>query len=166
VSTQDVTQQVIDVQSRLKTQQASVDRVRALLAQATTIAQIVSIESELTQREADLESMEAQLRGLADLTSLSTITVTLLGPDAKVVPKPKPKSGGFFGGLKAGWHTFLDSLKVLLTVIGAILPFAIVIGVPVWAVVWFTRRRRPTAAAATGSTTTPPAASPKADPPA
>ena len=85
VSTQDVTEQVVDVQSRLKTQQASVDRIRALIAQTTSIAQIVSIEDELTQREADLESMEAQLRSLTDLTSLSTITVTLLGPEAKVV---------------------------------------------------------------------------------
>src|SRR5262249_60272583 len=83
VSTQDVTSQVIDVAARLRSEQASVDRVRALLAQATSIGEIVSIESELTQREADLESLESQQANLNDLTALSTITATLLGPQAE-----------------------------------------------------------------------------------
>ena len=142
VSTQDVTQQVIDVQSRLKTEQASVDRIRALIASTTSIGQIVSLEDELTQRESDLESMEAQLRSLTDLTTLSTITVTLLGPEARVTAVHKPRKTGFIGGLEAGWNGFVKSLTVLLTVLGAVLPFAVAIGVPVAIVIWFLRRRR------------------------
>ncbi len=120
------------MQSRLKTQQASVDRIRALIASTTSIAQIVSLEDELTSRESDLESMEAQLRTLTDLTSLSTITVNLLGPEANVTVPPTPKKTGFLAGLTSGWHGFVASLGVLLTVIGALLPFAIVIGIPAW----------------------------------
>jgi hypothetical protein len=148
VSTQDVTQQVIDVQSRLKTEQASVDRIRTLIAGTTSIGQIVTLENELTQRESDLESMQAQLRSLTDQTTLSTITVTLLGPEARVTVVHKPHKTGFVAGLESGWHGFVRSLSVLLTVIGAVLPFAIVIGVPVVAVMWFLRRRRRTAASA------------------
>ena len=86
----------------------------------------MSIESELTQREADLESLEAQQAKLGDLTTLSTITATLLGPQAQlaVVKKTEHKSG-FVAGLSRGWHTFLASMAWLLTVLGAILPFAI-----------------------------------------
>jgi hypothetical protein len=160
VSTQDVTGQVIDVQSRLKTQQASVDRIRALLASTTSISQIVSLEDELTQREADLESMEAQLRSLTDLATLSTITATLLGPQARVVAKPSHRKTGFIGGLEAGWNGFVASLTALLTVIGAILPFAVAIGVPVLAVMWYLRRRRrlaPQIAAPAVATGPPPA---------
>ncbi len=142
VSTQDVTSQVIDVQSRLKTQQASVDRIRALMANTTSIGQIVSLESELTTREADLESMEAQLHTLTDLTSLSTITVNLLGPEANVTVAPAPRKHGFVAGLKAGWHGFVASLGVVLTVLGAILPFVIAIGLPVWLVLLLVRRQR------------------------
>jgi hypothetical protein len=155
VSTEDVTAQVIDVASRVKTQQASVDRIRTLLAQANSVSEIVSIESELTRRESDLESLQAQQRSLADLSSLSTITATFLGPEAvtKAVPKPKDKAG-FLSGLKSGWHTFTASVSVLLNILGALLPFLVVIGIPllVW---WMGRRRRRAAmpALATASAT-------------
>src|SRR5579859_893778 len=103
VSAEDVTAQVIDLDARIQSQQASVDRVRALLAKAQTISDITSIESELAKRESDLESMQAQQRNLADLTALSTIAVTLLGPDVSAPPAPKPAETGFWAGLKAGW---------------------------------------------------------------
>jgi len=112
VSTQDVTAQVIDVTSRVKTQQASVDRVRILLNKATSINEIVSLESELTRREADLESLESQLANLTDLTSLSTVTATLLGPVAATKTTETKKDSGFIAGLKSGWHTFVSSVNV------------------------------------------------------
>jgi hypothetical protein len=142
VSTEDVTAAVIDVAARIQTQQASVDRVRALLARAQSISDITSIESELARREADLESLKAQQTRLADLTALSTIAVTLLGPDAATPVKPQPAETGFLAGLKSGWKAFTASVQVLLTVIGAVLPFVVLIGVPVWLVVLGLRRRR------------------------
>ncbi len=141
VSTEDVTAQVIDLDARIQSQQASVDRVRALLARAQSIGDITAIESELAKRESDLESMQAQQRNLADLTALSTIAVSLLGPDAAAPPAPKPAETGFWAGLKAGWKAFTASVGVVLTILGAVLPFAIAIGVPVWLVVWYLRRR-------------------------
>ena len=142
VTTQDVTSQVIDIGSRIKTQQASVDRVRALLSKATSIGDVVSIESELTQRESDLESLEAQLAGLQDLSALSTITLTLIEPNA---PKPavekKPAAKGFVAGLKAGWKSFRSGTSTLLTWLGAVLPFLLGIGIPVWLIWWLLRRR-------------------------
>jgi hypothetical protein len=140
VSTQDVTSQVVDVAARLTTQRASVARIQALLAKATTIGEIVSIESELTQREADLESLEAQQAKLGDLTTLSTITATLLGPQAQlVVAKPEHRTG-FVAGLDRGWHAFLASMGWLLTVLGAILPFAVGIALVAWLVRLLVRR--------------------------
>jgi len=47
-SAEDVTEQVVDLDSRLATQRLSVDRVRALLAKATTVDEIVRIEQEVT----------------------------------------------------------------------------------------------------------------------
>ncbi|HEY2669595.1 MAG TPA: DUF4349 domain-containing protein [Rugosimonospora sp.] len=151
VSTEDVTEKAIDLDARIQSQEASVERVRALLAKAESLSDITSIESQLTQREADLESMQADKRNLDDLTALSTVTVSLLGPQA-TPPKPKPKAEtGFWPGLKGGWHAFAGAVRVLLLVLGAVLPFAVVVGVPVLAVFWLRRRRRsarPGAAAA------------------
>jgi Domain of unknown function (DUF4349) len=141
VSTEDVTDQVVDVNARITTAQASVDRVRALLARAQTISEIVSLESELSRREADLESLKARKAKLDDLTSLSTITVLLLGPDAAGEQRKKDDSG-FLAGLKQGWHAFVASMVVLLTVLGALLPWIVALGLPVVAVLWLLRYRR------------------------
>ena len=137
ISTDDVTATVVDLDARIKTQQASVDRMRDLLAKAQSITDVATVEAELSKREADLESMQAKQRNLADLTALSTITVTLLGKDAA---SPKPPATGFVGGLQHGWHAFLAAIDGLLTVLGALLPFLVVLGVPL--LVWLRLRRR------------------------
>jgi hypothetical protein len=142
LSTEDVTAKMVDLNARLKTQQASVDRIRALMNRATTLADVTMLESELSRRQADLESLEAQLRQLSDLTALSTITVTLLGPEAAVAQPPAKKQTGFLAGLRSGWHAFLDSLQWLLTILGAVLPFAVTIGAIAWAARYLVRRRR------------------------
>ena len=62
----------------------------------------------LARREADLESMQAQQRNLADLVALSTIAVSLLGPDAAAPPAPKPAdrrhSPSFVNGRPTALH--------------------------------------------------------------
>jgi hypothetical protein len=150
VSTQDVTSTVIDLDSRIKTQQASVDRMRDLLAKAQSISDVATVEAELTKREADLESMLAQQRNLSDLTALSTITVNLLGKDAAPPPPPKPPATGFIGGLQKGWHAFVAVVDGLLVVLGALLPFIIVLGVPAFVLLRWHRRRRTPAVPAAG----------------
>ncbi|WP_405061272.1 DUF4349 domain-containing protein [Kribbella sp. NBC_01505] len=149
----DVTEQVVDVDSRIRTQRASLDRMRALLAKANTIGEIVSVESELTRREADLEALLAKQKNLALQTELATLNLTLTSKDTPpVVTNP---DRGFLGGLKGGWHAFTATFSALATALGAVLPFAILlalIGVPI---LWFRRRlRRPAAP------TTPPPADP------
>jgi hypothetical protein len=136
--TEDVTEAVVDVAARVATAQASVDRTRTLLAEAQTIAEIISVESELSRREANLASLQARQRELADLTTLSTITVELLSPDAQA-QEPAP---GFVGGLKAGVGALLASVGVLLTVLGFLLPWLVVLAVPVVAWLWWRRRHR------------------------
>jgi Domain of unknown function (DUF4349) len=147
-TSQDVTQQSIDVASRLATQKASVARIRALLARATRISDIVAIEGELSQRESNLESLEAQLKGLNDSVDLATLSVVLSPQGAP--KKPVAASTGFGAGLHDGWDAFVGALVVALTVLGALLPFALtlaLLGIPAL-VLW--RRRRtvvaPTAA--------------------
>ena len=79
-SAQDVTAQVVDVNSRVDSMTASVARVRALLAQATTIADVISIESELSVREANLESLQQQQSALSRQVALSTISLSIRPP--------------------------------------------------------------------------------------
>lgn len=142
-SAEDVTSQVIDVDSRVRTQQRSVERMRVLLAQAKTIGEVVQVESELSRREADLESLEAQLKGLQDVTDLATIEVSLSSPRPGVPPEPKDENLGFLAGLTGGWDAFVAIVAVALTVLGALVPFALagaLVGVPLL-LLWRSRRR-------------------------
>lgn len=161
IATQDVTEQLIDLDARLTTQRASVERVRALLARAQTIGEVVTIESELARREAELASLEQRKEKLAGLVALSTITLNLRGPAAPA-PEEETKTG-FLAGLKSGWAAFLESIKILLTVAGWLLPWVIAVGAPIWLGIWLLRRRRPVpvpvpvTAGTTGPTGPPPA---------
>lgn len=147
-TTDDVTAQYVDTESRVKSAQASVDRVRALMTQATKLADVVTLEAELSRRQADLEALESQLTALKGQVALSPVTV-YLATDVEALPPTDDT--GFLAGLAAGWTAFTASVTVLLTALGAVLPFAVVLAlvlVPAW--LWW-RRRAPRA-------TTPPAA--------
>jgi uncharacterized protein DUF4349 len=139
INTEDVTEQTVDLAARIKVQQARVDSGRNLLAQAKSLNDLVMLEKEVATRESDLASLQAKQRKLADLTALSTITVSFLTPDAVVVPKDDSPPG-FLSGLSAGWHSLLASLKVLLTVLGALLPWVIALALPIWGIVYLWRR--------------------------
>lgn len=141
---EDVTTQVVDTRSRVASQTRSVARVRALLAKANTIGEVVQIESELAKREADLESLQAQLARLQDVTELATIEVTFVGPTAAVA-QSEPDLG-FLAGLRGGWNAFVSIVLVGLTVLGALLPFlvaAALLGVPARLVLRTRLVRRP-----------------------
>ncbi|SFE88352.1 protein of unknown function [Actinacidiphila alni] len=132
VSVEDVTGQVVDVESRIKSQQASVARVRKLMDQAGSLGDVVSLESELSTREADLESLEAQQAALRARTDLATVTLRLVEPPVKpAVPKPKPvHHDGFWTqvghALGGGWHAFYVTMRGILVVVSAALPFLLV----------------------------------------
>lgn len=138
----DVTEDVVDLDARVASQRASVDRVRALLARAQSIGDIVSIEAELAEREAELDSLTARLGALRDQVAMSTLTVDLHQPDA---PAGAPGTGGFTGGLAAGWAGLLTVGTAAAAVAGFLLPLlplvAVVLGI-VWLVRRTTRGRR------------------------
>ncbi|MBQ0991770.1 DUF4349 domain-containing protein [Micromonospora sp. PSH03] len=140
IDTQDVTEETVDLEARITSQRARVESARRLLSRATSITDLVSLENELGRREADLASLEAKKRRLADLTALSTITVSLAGPAAK--DTEEEAETGFLVGLKGGWKAFVVSMTVLLTVLGALLPWLVALGVPLVALLVVLRRRR------------------------
>ncbi|WP_435858518.1 DUF4349 domain-containing protein [Streptomyces pathocidini] len=124
VNAQDVTDQVVDVESRVKSQRASVARVRELMDQATQLSDVVTLEGELSNRQAELEALEAQLKSLEERASMSTITLVL----SETTPRAKPKEDedpGFLDALEGGWDAFVATVRWIAVVIGAVLPFAV-----------------------------------------
>ena len=141
---EDVTTQVIDTDVRVRAQESSLKRVELLLSRAQSLKDIIWIESQLTTRQAELDSMKSQQSWLKDQTSLSTITVdiTMTPEKTKAEKKKDEQEAGFLVGLRGGMKALGASVAALATVVGALLPFAVLlllIGAPVWMV---TRRRR------------------------
>ncbi len=138
---EDVTTEVIDVDSRVKTHETSLQRLRAFLSRTQEINAMIRLEGEIATREAQLESLRAQQKYLSDQTSLGTITVTLQTPEKSA--EKKKDDNGFVAGLNDGWNALQDSFTVLATGLGAALPFLVVltlVAAPVWLLV---RKRSP-----------------------
>jgi hypothetical protein len=77
VTADDVTEKVVDLESRISTAEASVERLKGFLEEANDIVTIAELESQLLQRETDLETMRGSLRTLQDRVDLATIYLTL-----------------------------------------------------------------------------------------
>ncbi|MFC8087912.1 DUF4349 domain-containing protein [Streptomyces sp. NPDC057340] len=123
---EDVTDQVVDVDSRVKSQRASVARVRELMDRATELDDVVTLEGELSTRQAELEALLARQAALKDRTSLATITLSLSETPIKHVEKKDDEDPGFLDALAGGWDAFVTMLRWLAVVLGAVLPFAAV----------------------------------------
>lgn len=126
LSTQDVTEQVADVNSRTASAAQAIARLRELYRTAAKISDVIEIEGELSQRESDLESLQARQRALARETALASITLTLRAAAAHA-PAGHQHRGGFLGGLAEGWHAFVTVAATLATAAGAGLPFLVLV---------------------------------------
>lgn len=137
-SARDVTSTYVDTQSRITTMKAGLDQLRALLGKTTDLNQIIALETEISRRQADLDSLQAQLNSLDKKVSMSTVAVTLVTAANVVVPDED--GTGFLGGLKSGWRAFLGASSGVLTVLGAVLPFVVLLALVAVPLLWWRRR--------------------------
>ena len=78
ISADDVTERVVDLESRITTAEASVQRLRGFLEDANDLDTIASLENQLLQRETNLEQLKGQLRTIQDRVDLATIVLTIV----------------------------------------------------------------------------------------
>ncbi|MET0589913.1 MAG: DUF4349 domain-containing protein [Naasia sp.] len=135
---QDITTQAVDLRARISAAQTSVDRLTALLAQAGSVADLLTAESALAERQGELESLTQQLTAIESQVSLSSLTV-LLTPAAEVTTA---EPAGFLDGLIAGWNGLIASANGLLIGLGFLLPWLVVAGFATLLVVSIRRARR------------------------
>jgi hypothetical protein len=143
---QDVTGTVADVNSRVASAEAAIAQLRTLLSRAGTVGGLLTVQEQINQEEASLEALQSQQRALARETSYATISMTVTGtPSPRAGGQPHQGVAGFLGGLAAGWRGLRVVVAALLTLAGAVLPFAIPLGLAAWAAIatrrWLGRRR-------------------------
>lgn len=138
VGAQDVTSEVVDVDSRIISAKASIARMQVLYEKAQSIADVAAIEAELSRRQADLESLLARQKQLADQTSLASIGVTLFDDS---LPLPAAPKTGVAKAFDDALETFGNALRNILVAAAGVLPFlglGLLFGFPLYRVL---RRR-------------------------
>ena len=135
VQNEDVTAQGQDLDARIKALEISIDRLEKILADAGSSAEVIRAETALTQRQEQLESLQAQRKALTDQVTLSTLHVELVqkGSASSVSP------GGFQGGLIKGWDALVDTVNGIVSLAGVLLPW-LAVALVGW-VLWRVARR-------------------------
>lgn len=153
-TSQDVTGQLADMDGRIATMKAGVDRIRKLLASATKIGDVIAIESELSQREAELEAILRKRASTADQVALSSITLVISGSVATgpvtSTHKPAPEFGaiqiaapppsGFIAGVNGALGVLANVARGVATFAGGLLPFLPFL-VAIGFLIWWLRRQ-------------------------
>ena len=135
---EDVTQQVTDLDARIKVLEDSITRLQDLMDQATSVDELIAAENGLTQRQAELDSLTAQLEWLDSQVSMSTLNVSF---------STDVDSTGF--SLGKAWQIFLKSLEVVGYGLLVALPWLVVAAIIFLLVRWGLAKRRAKLAAGT-----------------
>ncbi|MFJ4045058.1 DUF4349 domain-containing protein [Microbacterium sp. NPDC089987] len=137
ISRDDVTSTAVDLRARIASARTSVERLTELMSKSGSVADLIAAESALSERQAQLESYEQQLKSLDEQVALSTLSIQLTEQSTAAGADP----AGFSDGLLAGWNGLIASMNGLVVVIGFLLPW-LGIAALVLVVVWLIRRRR------------------------
>ena len=118
LSHDDVTAQRVDQDARIQALQTSVTRLTELMRTASSTADLLQAEEQLSKRQAELDSLRSQRATLGDQISYATITVSL-STEPAAVPLPT----GFTGAMHQGWTALLAVLRGATLAFGFVLPW-------------------------------------------
>jgi Domain of unknown function (DUF4349) len=113
----DVTGQYVDLQARITALDASRQQYLTILAKATSIGDILSVQSQLDTIQSQIEQLQGQLNVLDSQTTYATLTVSLSQSGKPPPPPPGPRSG-----LSAAWSAavggFVAGVEWLIRIAG------------------------------------------------
>ncbi|MGV9768713.1 DUF4349 domain-containing protein [Microbacterium sp. NPDC003461] len=144
IAREDVTGQAVDLRARVAAAEASIARLTELMAEAGSVADLLEVENQLSQRQSELEAYESELEHVEGRVAMSTLQVWLVRQDT---PAPVEPGSPFLDGMLTGWNALVAALGGLVAVVGFALPWLVPIAAVVL-LVWLIRRRGRARAAA------------------
>jgi hypothetical protein len=154
-SSQDVTEEYVDLGSRLGNLEATAERVRSFLDEADEVEEALAVNQELSRLESEIEVIKGRMQYLSQSAAYSTLTVSLT-PD--ILSEPIQVGGWRPQGVaREAIEDLVEALQALtdfgIRVVLFVLPLLLVVGLPVWLVArvvtrWLRRRRQPAVVAA------------------
>ena len=123
ISATDVTMQKVDLDARIAALNTSIERFKQLISSATNTSDLIAAETALAERQAELDSLTAQLKYLSEQVDMSVIYLALLPNDSFSAIKPI----GFFAGIEKGFVALLNAAANLTSILGYFIPWIITI---------------------------------------
>ncbi|MFN2290453.1 MAG: DUF4349 domain-containing protein, partial [Anaerolineae bacterium] len=143
----DVTEEYVDLEARLESLEAARQRLLDIMAEARSTKDLLEAEQQLTQREAEIESIKGRMQYLEESARLSSISIDLQ-PD--ILSQPVSDQWRPASTARRAVETLLDGLRgfgdfaIFFSI--AVLPWLVAVGLLVLATValirWRTRRRQ------------------------
>lgn len=139
----DVTLQTIDLAERIDVLNNSLDRLNELLDQATTTSELIEVETAITQRRAERDSLVSQQNYLSDQIQFASFSIELR-TDEEAPPR---EPDGFVDAIAAGWFALIAFAGSSIIFLGMALPwlavFTVVLVPVTWLVIRWRRKSRP-----------------------
>ncbi len=131
----DVSLQKVDLDAQIDSLKSSIESLRKMLSEATTIGDLLEIERELDSRQSELQSLEAQRTELSDRISMSKVDLRIVQTQADTTVD-SDEAPPFLGGLGQGWNDLVAAIGGVANLFGYVLPGLVVCAV-LFAVLWF-----------------------------
>jgi hypothetical protein len=152
ITGQDVTEEFIDLEARIKTQKALESQFLEIMKQAHKVEDALEVQRQIADVRTEIEKLEGRKRFLENRASLSTITINLQSPTAIAV-----NTSGFGRNIR---EAVADSIEVasaiilfLIRFVIVMIPVFILIILPGWLVARYFLRRASKMRVARGSNT-------------
>ena len=144
---EDVTEQYVDLESRLRNLEATQTRVRAFLDQAVTVEEALEVNRQLSDIEGQIEEVKGKMNYIKERAAYSTITVQLQPERPTPTPFPTPTLPAWkpvetfneASGALTVLLRFIGTVAIWLAVI--VLPFLIPLALIIWALIAWSKRR-------------------------
>lgn len=138
---EDITEEYVDLEARLKNARSSEARLLDLYNKAGKLSDVLAVEKELTRVRGDIESFEAKKKNWDILTSMVTIEITLHEPAGAF-----PSGHRFWSAIKGAFGKSADmvagSLHALIVFVAGVLPWLVVFGPIVYLSVKWRRKKK------------------------
>jgi predicted small lipoprotein YifL len=149
-TSQDVTEEYLDLSIRLENKKHLLDRMRALLLKANSVYEAMQVENEIARITEDIERMEGRMRFLQNITSYSQIQIILHEP----YPTPLGQEGGPLKIIKRSIEVavtlFTYVIAAMVVIAGGLLPL-VILALIIWLIIWgIVRSKRKKGAKAAG----------------
>jgi len=141
ISGQDVSEEYLDLEARLRTKKALEAQFLEIMKQARKVQDALDVQSQLADVRTEIERLEGRRRFLENQAALSTITTTLQMPQ----PLVAATTGSFGSSVKRTVGDAVDlAASIILFIIQTviiIIPIGLFAGLPAW-LIWRVLRRK------------------------